>query len=46
MYRLDDGPRDAAIYLRISQDRKMDGLAIERQREDCLKLASNECWTW
>lgn len=28
-------PRRAAIYLRISQDREMDGLAIDRQREDC-----------
>ncbi len=26
------GPVRAAIYLRISQDREMDGLAIERQR--------------
>ena len=24
-------PRKAAIYLRISQDREMDGLAIDRQ---------------
>lgn len=32
-------PRKAAIYLRISQDREMDGLAIDRQREDCENLA-------
>lgn len=38
------GPRRAAIYLRISQDREMDGLAISRQREDCLALAACEGW--
>ncbi|GAB3582802.1 recombinase family protein [Calidifontibacter terrae] len=38
------GPRRAAIYLRISQDREMDGLAIERQREDCVRLAEREGW--
>ena len=32
--------RKAAIYLRISQDREMDGLAIDRQREDCEALAA------
>lgn len=37
-------PRKAAIYLRISQDREMDGLAIERQREDCLALVREEGW--
>ncbi len=37
--------RRAAVYLRISQDREMDGLAIERQREDCLQLAAREGWT-
>lgn len=39
------GPRRAAIYLRISQDRERDGLAIERQREDCERLAEREGWT-
>jgi len=37
--------RKAAIYLRISLDREMDGLAIERQREDCESLAKREGWT-
>lgn len=33
-----------SIYLRISQDREMDGLAIDRQREDCVRLAEREGW--
>ena len=37
-------PRKAAIYLRISQDREMDGLAIDRQREDCENLAQFRRW--
>lgn len=37
-------PLRAATYLRISQDREMDGLAIERQREDCERLAEREGW--
>lgn len=37
-------PRRAAIYLRISQDREADGLAIDRQREDCEKLAAFRGW--
>lgn len=36
--------RKAAIYLRISQDREMDGLAIDRQREDCENLAAYRRW--
>ncbi|MBV7293202.1 recombinase family protein [Corynebacterium sp. TAE3-ERU16] len=36
--------RKAAIYLRISQDREMDGLAIDRQREDCENLARFRRW--
>lgn len=36
--------RKAAIYLRISQDREMDGLAIERQRDDCENLAGFRRW--
>lgn len=36
--------RRAAIYLRISQDREMDGLAIDRQREDCENLAQFRRW--
>ena len=38
-------PRRAVIYLRISLDREMDGLAIERQREDCERLDQREGWT-
>ena len=37
-------PVRAAVYLRISLDREMDGLAIERQREDCEKLARFRGW--
>lgn len=36
--------RLAAIYLRISQDREMDGLAIDRQREQCEALAKYRQW--
>lgn len=39
------GPRRAAYYLRISQDREFDGLAIDRQLEDCRELARREGWT-
>ena len=38
------GGRKAAIYLRISQDREMDGLAIDRQREQCEALAKYRQW--
>lgn len=34
----------AAVYLRISLDREMDGLAIERQREDCMKILEDKGW--
>ena len=34
----------ACIYLRISLDRYGDGLAIDRQREDCLKIISDRGW--
>lgn len=37
-------PVRTAIYLRISQDREMDGLAIERQREDCEREARYRRW--
>ncbi|GAB2967520.1 recombinase family protein [Frigoribacterium salinisoli] len=33
-----------AIYLRISMDREMDGLAIDRQRADCLTIAETRGW--
>ncbi|RAV34770.1 recombinase family protein [Corynebacterium heidelbergense] len=36
--------RKAAIYLRISLDREMDGLAIDRQREQCEALAAYRQW--
>lgn len=34
----------AAIYLRISQDRSGDGLAEDRQREDCRRIARERNW--
>lgn len=37
-------PRKAAIYLRISQDREMDGPAIDRQREQCEAVARYRQW--
>ncbi|MDO5501434.1 MAG: recombinase family protein, partial [Propionibacteriaceae bacterium] len=44
MSLFDDTPRKAAMYLRISQDREMDGLAIDRQREDCERMALLKRW--
>ena len=35
----------AAIYLRQSKDALQDGLAIDRQREDCVKLCAERGWT-
>ena len=35
----------AAIYLRVSLDREMDGLAIDRQRDDCLRIIADRGWT-
>lgn len=37
-------PTRCAIYLRISQDRNADGLALDRQREDCENLARYRRW--
>lgn len=37
-------PVRAAVYLRVSLDRNMDGLAIDRQREDCLEIAEKRQW--
>ncbi len=37
-------PRKAAIYLRISLDREMGDLAIDRQREQCEALAAYRQW--
>ena len=34
----------AAIYLRISLDRHGDGLAVERQREDCKRIIAQRGW--
>ncbi len=38
-----DAPR-AAVYCRISDDRRGLGLGVERQREDCLDLARRNGW--
>jgi DNA invertase Pin-like site-specific DNA recombinase len=35
----------AGIYCRISEDRLGAGLGVERQREDCEKLAATKGWT-
>ncbi|PPI00630.1 recombinase family protein [Rathayibacter sp. AY1D1] len=35
----------AAVYLRISQDANADGLAVDRQRGECLALAEARGWT-
>ena len=43
-YRTSGKPVRIAIYLRISQDREMDGLAIDRQREQCEALAKCRQW--
>lgn len=37
-------PTRAAIYLRISLDADMDGLAIDRQRADCEAIAAQRSW--
>lgn len=37
--------RRAAIYLRISLDHDGDGLAIDRQREDCEAIVTDRGWT-
>jgi site-specific DNA recombinase len=35
----------AGVYVRISQDRAGDELGVDRQREDCEKLAKRQGWT-
>lgn len=35
----------ATVYLRLSQDRNGDGLGVERQREDCVRLIEQRGWT-
>lgn len=34
-----------ALYARISDDRRGEGLGVARQREDCLELAKSRGWT-
>jgi len=34
----------AAMYLRISQDREVEGLGVDRQRDDCAKLLADRGW--
>ena len=36
--------KKAAVYLRISKDPDMDGLAIDRQREDCMQILRQRGW--
>lgn len=38
-------PVRAAIYLRVSLDQTGEGLAVERQREDCEDIARSRGWT-
>jgi len=38
-------PTVAALYLRLSVDRRGDELGVSRQREDCLDLISRRGWT-
>ncbi len=38
------GQTDCGIYVRISQDRAGSRLGVERQREDCEKLAAERGW--
>ena len=37
--------RQGGFYLRVSLDKSGDGLGIERQREDCRRLAEQRGWT-
>lgn len=37
-------PRSAAIYARISSDQAGEGIGVQRQVEDCRKLAANIGW--
>lgn len=40
-----NAPLRAAVYLRQSLDAKRDGLAIERQRADCLRIVRERGWS-
>lgn len=42
---MSDNATFCALYLRISQDRDMDGLAIERQRGECMRIVEQHGWT-
>lgn len=37
-------PRRVGLYLRISEDRTGEGLAVDRQRQDCLNLIEGRGW--
>lgn len=38
-------PTKAAIYLRVSKDATGEHLAVDRQREDCLRIVAERGWT-
>jgi DNA invertase Pin-like site-specific DNA recombinase len=38
-------PTLAAVYLRVSLDTTGEGLAVDRQREDCLRIVAQRGWT-
>ncbi len=42
---MSENPTRTAVYLRQSQDRNGDELAVDRQRQDCLKLCADKGWT-
>lgn len=44
MQRSTPPPTQAAIYLRVSLDATGEGLAVERQREDCERIARDRGW--
>lgn len=44
MAKRQDGPRAAALYLRISEDKRDDELGIGRQEKDCHGLAERKGW--
>jgi hypothetical protein len=37
--------RRVAIYLRISLDQTGEGLAVQRQRDDCIRIVRERGWT-
>jgi len=44
MARRSDGPHAAALYLRISEDKRDDELGVARQEKDCRELAERKGW--